>query len=492
MYTRQRWLPATCTTLIAILIFAPSARAQRRTVTEPAKQVPVAYEADVVVAGGGMSGVFAAIAAARQGAKTLLIERHSVIGGVSGPGLNHGGGLQDTGPITDAAAGYLKIWVYPKVTGIPKEFAQRLDKLSAGWAQPISPDNDKNKLHVSHSVSYFATRMLQEAGVEVLLSAMVTDPIMEGNTIKGVFVEHKSGREAIIGKVVIDATGEADIVRRAGGAVLHPKESYRELDGHAPNGIGQFIFLGGIDWEKYDRAFKQKGPALGGKFAPLDIGGIAQIAAPTALVRAGDLAAVKVQLVRPHATVDAGNGWHWSKIHEAMRLYSYDLMLDVRKHVPGGENAYVVSLGEMGARGGPVIEGEYTMTMDDAMAGKRFDDVIYLLGEARVLKKTCKGAKNCVWPDVPYRVMVPKKIDGLLAVGRSAAAIPDTLLRNRTAIQHMGEVGGLAAAMAVKQGVAPRSIDVKALQRELLKRGYHLGDAQRLTALGLATHSAAR
>jgi hypothetical protein len=126
------------------------------------------------------------------------------------------------------------------------------------------------------------------------------------------------------------------------------------------------------------------------------------------------------------------------------------------------------------------------------MAGKRFDDVMYLYGEARVLKATCKGDKNCVWPDVPYRVMVPKKIDGLLAVGRSAAGIPDTLLRNRTAIQHMGEVGGIAAAMAVKQGVTPRKLDVKALQRTLLKQGYYLGDAQRLAALGLAPHTATR
>jgi hypothetical protein len=484
---------------MASLVLAPSAQGQRRHVTEPAKQIPVAYEADVVVAGGGMSGVIAAIAAARQGAKTLLIERHSVIGGVSGPGLNHGGGLQEGGQIQDAdARGYMRISVYPQVAGIPKEFGERLEKLSPGWARAWSPENDKNKLDVSHSVSYLATRMLKEAGVEVLLSAMVTDPILDGNTIKGVFVEHKSGREAITAKVVIDATGEADVARRAGAPVLHPKESYRELDGHAPNGIGQWIFLGGVDWEKYDRAFKQQGPALEGKFTTLEIGGIAQIVASrsssrgTALNPVGELAAVKVQLVRPHATVDAGNGWHWSKIHEAMRLYSYDLVQEFRTRVPGCENAYVVSLGEMGARGGPVIEGEYTMTMDDAMAGKRFDDVMYLYGEARVLKATCKGDKNCVWPDVPYRVMVPRKIEGLLAVGRSAAGIPDTLLRNRTAIQHMGEVGGIAAAMAVKQRVSPGKIDVKALQRELLKRGYYLGDAQRLASLGLTPHSVAR
>jgi hypothetical protein len=341
-------------------------------------------------------------------------------------------------------------------------------------------------------MSYLATRMLREAGVEVLLSALVTDPIMEGNTIKGVFVEHKSGREAITAKVVIDATGEADVARRAGAPVLMPKDSYREWDSHAPNGIGQFIYVSGIDWPRFHRALKEKGADFEGKFTPLDIAGIAQIVASkasglgTALIPMGEMAAVKVQLVRPHGTVDAGNGWHWSKIHEAMRIYSYELVRDLRKRVPGCENVELVSIGEMGARGGPVIDGEYTMTMDDAMAGKRFDDVMYLYGEARVLKKTCVQDKKCVWPDVPYRVMVPKKVDGLLAVGRSAAAIPDTLLRNRTAVQHMGEIGGIAAAMAVKQGVSPRKLDVKALQRQLLKTGYYLGDQQRLAALGLA------
>ena len=164
---------------------------------------------------------------------------------------------------------------------------------------------------------------------------------MEGDTVKGVFVEHKSGREAITAKVVIDATGEADVARRAGAPVLHPKESYRELDAHAPNGIGQFIYLGGVDWAKYERAIKLKGPDFEGTFTPLDIDGIAQIVASkassrgTALNAMGELAAVKVQLVRPHAKVDAGNGWHWSKINEAMRLYSYDLMMRSPEARPG-------------------------------------------------------------------------------------------------------------------------------------------------------------
>ena len=82
--------------------------------------------------------------------------------------------------------------------------------------------------------------------------------------------------------------------------------------------------------------------------------------------------------------------------------------------------------------------------------------------------------------------MIPKKIDGLLAVGRSASGIPDTLLRNRTAVQHMGQVGGIAAALAAKQGISPRRVNVKELQRKLLSAGFYLGDKARLKDLGLA------
>jgi hypothetical protein len=81
--------------------------------------------------------------------------------------------------------------------------------------------------------------------------------------------------------------------------------------------------------------------------------------------------------------------------------------------------------------------------------------------------------------------MVPQKIDGLLAVGRSASGIPDTLLRNRTAVQHMGQVGGIAAALAAKQGTTPRKLNVKQLQRKLLEAGFYLGDEARLKQLGL-------
>ncbi len=108
----------------------------------------------------------------------------------------------------------------------------------------------------------------------------------------------------------------------------------------------------------------------------------------------------------------------------------------------------------------------------------------YLYGDFRAIRYTCEQGQ-CKWVDVPYRVMLPRKIDGLLAVGRSASGIPDTLLRNRMAVKHMGQAGGTAAAIAARKGISPRELDVRELQRALLDAGFYLGPPARLKELGL-------
>jgi hypothetical protein len=122
--------------------------------------------------------------------------------------------------------------------------------------------------------------------------------------------------------------------------------------------------------------------------------------------------------------------------------------------------------------------------MQDCREARRFDDVIYRYGEPRALRWMNEHG-GVDWTDVPYRVMIPKKTDGLMAVGRSASGIPDTLLRNREGVMYMGQAGGTAAAMAARSGIEPRAVDVNQLQRKLLKAGFHLGDKARLAELGL-------
>jgi len=442
-------------------------------VVEPEKHIPVVYHADVVVAGGGISGIFAAWSAAEQGAQTVLIEKFGTVGGSFGPGLNsqegalknHHGEFHKGAPIES---------VKGDVTALPKKFANKFFALHTGRRSRFVAD--------SNLCSYVALTMLKEAGVIMMLNSYACDPIMEGERVCGVFVENKSGRQAVRAQVVIDATGEADISRRAGVLILQPKKSYYDFDHHSPTGVGLWALLGGVeraklDWQKArEISWEQDIDGLAKVFC----GGVRDVGPDPHQV------AIKAQLVRPHPKVDMGNAQHVSALEVGMRRYCFEYVEKARREVQGCENAYLLFIGPyLGCRGGPCIDGEYTLTVHDLRAGKQYDDVIYVYGEPRALRWQAEQKVPFQWTDVPYRVMIPKKINGLIAIGRSASCIPDTLLRNREGVMYMGQAGGIAAAMCVQSGIEPRKVNIKELQKKLLEAGFYLGDKQRLTQLGL-------
>ncbi len=477
----MRTMTRTCHLLIAIMAVvstgckATADRGPSKYVLEPAKRVPVAYDVDVVVVGGGIGGVFAALAAAREGADTVLIERFGTVGGNLGPAMNspedsytleEGGHVLYKGAPMDPVKG--------DKAGLVREFADRYFA--------IKPDKTKRFMADSNIGVHVAFNMLKEAGVKMMLSAYAADPIMENNKVRGVFVENKSGRQAVRAKVVIDATGEADIARRAGASILWPSNTW-ELDHHSPTGMGIWAMVGGIDRKKLDVKKSQEISLT------QDIGGIAEINSGGLMTwPAGpdeNLACIKAQLVRPHPKVDAANAEHISLLEVGVRQCIFEYVQRCRKEVPGCENAYLLFIAPfLGARGGPCIEGEYTLTANDCRAGKLFDDVIYVYGEGNALRYAGEHG-GFVWADVPYRVMIPKKLDGLIAVGRSASGYPDTLLRIREGVMVMAQAGGTAAAMAAKENINPRNVNIKQLQKKLLQAGFYLGDEKRLAELGL-------
>jgi len=165
-------------------------------VVEPQKQVPVVHEVDVAVAGAGVSGVFAAIAAARNGARTVLVDRFGSVGGNIGPGMICNGALASGTP--DPRAGY-QVGVYPGFMGIAKEFIERHAAAGGESVQPFSPNHYPKDSNIA---SYVMLQMLQESGARLLLSTCVCDPIMDGSAVRGVFVENKSGRAALRGRDV--------------------------------------------------------------------------------------------------------------------------------------------------------------------------------------------------------------------------------------------------------------------------------------------------
>jgi len=488
-------------------------------VVEPQKRVPVAYDVDVVVAGAGVAGVFAAIAAARNGARTVLVDRFGSVGGNIGPGLICGGCLASGRPHPKAP------WnapVYPGLLGIPREFLERHASLGG---ESVPPYSRNHYLKDSNIATYVMLKMLDEAGVRPILSAYAADPIKEGDMVRGLFVETKSGRQAVKAAVVIDATGEADVSRRAGAPVLHPKDEYHEVDGHGPIGMGMVFVVTRVDWQRFDefnhshplsdedlkwaqetlgekevKLIRARSPLLSCIRQACNDGDYPKLTVIEGLGQAVFSLLKKTQstyscesegyawgAVGPPRTekLDVGDGLQMSDVEFRLRMLIFERLQFYHKYVPGFENAYLLMVAPyLGARGGVCIEGEYTLTMDDCKAARRFDDVVYLYGEFRALKYTCEQGEPA-WVDMPYRVMLPKKVDGLLAVGRCASGIPDTLLRNRLAAKYMGQVGGMAAAMAAREGVSPKRIDVKKLQRALLDAGFHLGDRHRLKELGL-------
>jgi len=453
---------------------------------ESEKKVPVVYDVDVVVAGGGVAGIFAAIVAARNGAETLLIERFAYPGGNIGPGMIAGGSL---------SGGYIK-HLYGGFTGIPKEFIKRHMELGGGCVPdspnlgtlpPSPPPVVKDGLYYmkdSNIASYVAMQMLQESGVKSLFSTFITDPILEGDRVRGIFIENKSGRQAVKAKVVIDATGEGDVAMKAGAPIIYPEDSYYDIDKHGPGGAGVYYAVAGIDCEKY-RAYveEQKTRGRDVRLGKICEGGF--LTGRHGPARAG------------HQNGKYGHdGVKLSKDEIEIRTHIFERVQSWKREVSGFENAYLLLISPyLGARGGPCIEGEYTLTPEDMKEGRRFPDVLYLFatrgwfGPMGALDwddpKRDAARVDSPWTDFPYRAMLPQKVDGLLAVGRSASGIPDTLLRARMMVMHMGQAGGTAAALAVKSGVIPRELNVRLLQQKLLHDGFYLGDSARLKELGL-------
>ncbi len=468
-----------------------------RTVVEPRREIPVTMEVDVIVAGAGMSGIAAAVASARNGADTLLVERNGVVGGVATAGLELGW-----------ANHYFMLDGEQVAKGIGLELIARLVErggTSPGWAEHRKITFDPE---IYQDV---VLDMLEESGVKLLMHTVVSDAIVCDNELQGVVVENKSGRQAILSKVTVDTTGDADVAARAGA----PYED-------KPQGSSSLLFrMADIDFQKAyeyvkanpkefvpfesssvraDVAYFERMWLEHGLFTLEDNHGLAGMRERA--IANGDYAdeiGICSQLSR--MGID-GMGWNGTAvINTGMfridhldqfeitkaeiqgRKAAFYVAEFLRKYFPGFENAFVVSIAQdLGVRMSRRIIGEYVYTVDDAENHVRFDDVIGRT-HARHLRYGSTGV------DMPYRILVPQKIDNLLVgSGKSVSADSQSIgspLRDMMGCLTLGEAAGTAAALSARGGVTPRALDVKGLQRMLVKQGVHLGDTERLKELGL-------
>ena len=410
------------------------------TYSEPAREIPVARDVDVLVVGGGPAGIAAAIAAARSGAKTTLVERFGYLGGTATASLM-------------ACINGFRNQVEPDTTqtvrGIAEEIVIELKKMDGLGKSPY-PQKDyptePGQLEYSYAIDteafkYVTLRMCVDAGVDLLFHTWFCDAVVEGDVVRGAVVENKSGRQALQARIVVDASGDGDVAARAGAPfwqVSHD-EAERLSDG----------LMYRIEF---------------GSSRPDDIFGC----------DFGDNAVIWGPAVRSLNGIDADE---LSRGEVETRLRVYEDLADKQAKGAVPADARIVETPPLlGIRQTRFIEGEYKLTADDAISGRRFEDVIAISSCPIISFYGYRRYLEHEGYDIPYRCLVPKRIENLLIAGRciSSEQQPYESHRAMVPIMAIGQAAGVGAALSCQTGLSPRRLDVPRLQDALLAQGAQL------------------
>jgi FAD dependent oxidoreductase len=447
-------------------------KSPEKLIRERAREIRVCYEADVVVVGGGPGGHSAAIAAARNGAKTVLLERYGHLGGMATGGI-----VIQIPHMSDGGKD-------PIIAGLCLEWLERLDAVG-GVLRPKMEEigsDDKNLVsywrrfmgnvtngRIEHTawvdpelLKCILNDMVEEAGVKLFLHSWGTRVMVDGGKVDGIMFESKSGRQAVLGKVIIDGTGDGDLLPSAGA------EFDGTIDHASRSSMLALVFrLGNCDYQKLCD-FRETEPA---KFQKLmkELAG----AAGTRLLPLPSPRNDVLWINNWIPGLDCTNVEDLTKLEVEMRKIMRRGHAFLKKNVPTFENSFILdTASQTGTRGSRRLVGEYVLTKEDLQTSKKFEDTIAVF--PRLGPPGQMGPIPHVY--IPYRVMVPVKTEGLLVAGRSFSS--DEAANNMAnLIPHciaMGQAAGTAAALATKQGISPRKIDKKSLQKSLMDQGVPL------------------
>jgi ribulose 1,5-bisphosphate synthetase/thiazole synthase len=483
-------------------------------VIEPQRKIPVYKKVDVVIAGGGPAGFAATVAAARNGADTLLVERNPFLGG-------------------QASASYVWLGGHDFLTGICKEVAERLDDLRAGRLleryrrQTAATGIKPVPYHMPFDIEtykFISSDMVEESGAKMLTRTMAVDAIVENRKVKGIIIENKSGRQAVLADVVIDASGDADIAARAGVPMDKEPES-------GPLPMVMLFRIGGVNYKKiaaYAREHpKDFNPGTGvppGEFegdntaSITGMGGWRSLVAeakekgelPKEFRRDFTLQTSPINVEHGIAHVHAVNVLHrWS--YDAEDFHEAELegrkavrqLVQFIKKLPGLEDSFLIDVANtIGRRDSRRIIGEYVLTREDIYASRTFDDdIAYITHVERAaeaqntersgwLVHSKDGRENSLEHQkemktasyhhtisgIPYRCLLPKGVEGLLVAGHT---ISMTYMahgsggpsRGMPACMAYGQAAGTAAAIAIKQGISVKKVDIPTLRKTLESQG---------------------
>ncbi len=448
---------------------------------------PVYMEADVVVCGGGTAGAFAAIAAAEQGKKVLVIEQFGSLGGTATNGL-----------VTPVMHTYMRI--NPQCSYIQKKLVEKQLKYASC--------NDQGNMFDPLVLRLALEELCVEAGVNLLYHTYIANVEVENGSVTAVKIVNKAGEQLVKGKMFIDATGDGDVCVMAGA-------DYTK--GNPETGINQPMslryILGGIDIPKAGEFMRAEAArtGLGGAscdpanpYTTLYGGGVAS--KPWALtewfdagIESGELEPMDKAYWQVFTipgrkdglafncpeffeNIDATNPDDLTISQLKGKKAIFRQLMYYRKHFPGFENAYVAEIAAMvGIRESREIITEYVMTALDLYAQRKFDDMFC---QSNYPIDVHGKAHNCSfdgiekdearpWYDIPYRSLVVKGVDNLLVAGRCLGAefIVQSSLRVQQSVRSSGEAAGIAAAMAIDAGVPAREVDGKKVRETMVSLG---------------------
>jgi FAD dependent oxidoreductase len=448
-------------------------------IAEAAKTTPVAHETEVLVVGGGPGGLAAALAAARAGAHTTLLDRYGCFGGV----------ITQVGVDTIA-------WYRHEATveagGIGAEFERRAEELGG-----TAPDvQSQSRVLDSELFKVVADRLVLEAGVEPLLHCLATEPIVEDGLVKGVLTESKSGRQAILAQRIVDATGDADVAFRAGAPChAHPRGSGM--------GVTVMFTCSGVDKDRFLDHVAETAPTYGdwGKCWSVRTDGKEDHLFSPYLQEPFDRARRAGVIPADIRSI----GGTWGRITDTGEATTLNLVVmagydctDVRdltraeiegrrqallalealrRFTPGFEDARLRTFGaSLGTRDSRKIVGRYELSAEDVRGEARFADSVGIFPEF------LDGYGILVLPTtgryfhVPYGILVPQGVDGLLVAGRCVAGddISHAATRNQMCCAVTGQAAGAASAVSLKDRCTTARVDVTHVQDELRRQGVRL------------------
>jgi hypothetical protein len=424
-------------------------------------ELPILDRCDVLVIGGGPAGTMAAVAAARQGADTVLLEKNGFLGGnLTAAGIDTVYGLYSVGENPVKTIG-----------GLSDELTERLERENACYERHNTYGAGIGLTFNVEIMKIAMEDMVRESGVRVYYHAVAPEVHFDGIGLPdGVLVASKSGLQLVTAKILIDTTGDADVVARAGGQYEMPGQV-----GPVQSCTAVF-FMANVD-VKRAKAFGKKamwqamkeGVAAGKYNLPRTEGSFHATPTPTM---------IEANMTRIR-NVDSTDVKSITTAEIAGRKQTQEYVRFLIENVPGFEDAYLVRTGShLGVREGRRVIGDYVLTKEDVLEGRRFDDAVIRCGQP--IEDHHSGS-NTRWVyvrdhgfyDIPFRCLLPKGLTNVLTAGRCLSATHDAHASARSSgtAMGMGQAAGLAAAMALQGGTTVREIEMDGLKKNLREMG---------------------